>query len=353
MIAEPLAVCRRRYPHRTAHRHGHERRGRRLRNFLQSPQSDPGEWQRHAEGQFGQRARAGDLRADAVTSALAALRVVDAAQHYEQLAARGLAFGRAFRACARFVAATGRALGDSRAAGGIDQWQRRLRRAPGAVGRVPAGHECGDCRAGRPRCHGRRRTCRSPSDRSPCFARRSARSRSHARVAAPAVRKRRYALRRSHGIRQHGRRGALAAASRCALPRTEPQRMRAPNRSTRSRGSAERSEDAAWMPPPAELAARVAPALGPLLGEHGADAYQAAFVELEALSTEWIRIALVELGWHPPTGRTCHARRAGGATGRRPAAASDCWRASCTSWRKTAFCAARASTGASNAHWTR
>jgi acyl transferase domain-containing protein len=61
-------------------------------------------------------------------------------------------------------------------------------------------------------------------------------------------------------------------------------------------------DDARWLPTPAALNAAAAPALQALLQEHRLESYQQAFVQLEALCTQWIVDALAALGWRPQPG---------------------------------------------------
>jgi len=67
--------------------------------------------------------------------------------------------------------------------------------------------------------------------------------------------------------------------------------------------------DASWLPSAAQLDAQIGPRLPTLLGEHGLDAYQQAFVELESLCGDWVRRTLIDLGWQPAVGDTVHAER--------------------------------------------
>jgi len=63
-----------------------------------------------------------------------------------------------------------------------------------------------------------------------------------------------------------------------------------------------RGDDARWLPAPGTLASGVGAALPALMQEHALDAYQQAFVQLEALCAQWIVEALVALGWQPRVG---------------------------------------------------
>ena len=64
------------------------------------------------------------------------------------------------------------------------------------------------------------------------------------------------------------------------------------------------ASDAGWEPSPAELGAQLGPRLLELAREHALSEYHRGFLEVERLSTEWIALALRELGWQPSLDET-------------------------------------------------
>ena len=266
-----------------------------------SAASDPfGEWQRHVEGQFAAMPEPAIFEPTSHVSARCA-EVVDAARHYEQLAACGLAFGASLQGLRQLRRRDGEALGDielpEASISGRGDFvvhpallDACLQVMDAAVA-APAGRDVTGRRAHLPFVIGSVVVFRSPGSSVT----------SHARVKTPRSESADTLEGEVTVLDEHGVVALVsgitlrAAADRAAADAgAEPIYEVAWERRT--------CEEAAWLPRPAEIAARTAPVLGRLLGEHGADAYQAAFVELEKLSTEWIRIALGQLGWKPSMG---------------------------------------------------
>jgi NADPH:quinone reductase-like Zn-dependent oxidoreductase/NADP-dependent 3-hydroxy acid dehydrogenase YdfG/SAM-dependent methyltransferase len=227
--------------------------------------------------------------------------VVDSARHYEQLSARGLTFGASLQGVRQIRRRDGEALGDiglpdPSISGRGDfvvhpaSLDACLQVMDAAIA-APAGRNLTGRRAYLPFAIGSVQVFRSPG----------ASVSSHARVKTPPSENADALEGEVTVLDEHGvvaRVSAItlrAAADRAAADASaDPIYEVAWERRT--------SEEAAWLPRPAEIAARTAPALARLLDEHGADAYQAAFVELEKLSTDWIRIALGQLGWKASVG---------------------------------------------------
>jgi acyl transferase domain-containing protein/NADPH:quinone reductase-like Zn-dependent oxidoreductase/SAM-dependent methyltransferase len=65
--------------------------------------------------------------------------------------------------------------------------------------------------------------------------------------------------------------------------------------------------DARWLPAPDALHAQAGAHLSGLLGAHGMDAYQQAFVALESLCADWLARTFIDLGWQPRVGETVQA----------------------------------------------
>ena len=255
-------------------------------------------WLRHVEGQYAPvpPLPAAEPLAEAEARCTA---VVQAAQHYEQLGARGLVFGASLQGVQRIHRADGEALGDivlpdaSVCGDGdfvihpalLDACLQVMNAAIAA----PAVQDATAGRAYLPLVIESVAVYRTPGRAV----------RSHARVKVPDSGR----INSLNGeVLVYDEQGIVARIGNVTLRVAADRSAESGDPLYDVAWEQKGGDTAAWLPPPAELVARAAPVLPRLLSEHGADAYQTAFIELEKLSTEWIRRAFIELGWRPAVG---------------------------------------------------
>ncbi len=252
-----------------------------------------GEWRRHVEGRFA------PATAQAAPSAGAVSRgdeVIGAAQHYEQLAARGLAFGPSLQGVREIRRCDGEALGL------IELPERSISGAGDFVIHPALLDAClqvmnAAIPAAQLGSTGGRAYLPLAIEAVDVFRAAGPAVRSVARIKAADGRadtlQGDVTVLDDQGVVARVSNVTLRAAARVGAD-ADP--LYAVAWEKKARGIS------AWTPAPADLAVRAGGLLPGLLDEHGVSAYQSAFIDLEARSTQWIREALVALGWTPKVG---------------------------------------------------
>ena len=263
-----------------------------------APDAVEREWRRHAEGRFASASNPAP-RESAQEIEGRCGDIVTAGEHYEQLAARGLVFGPSLQGVRLIRRGHGEAIGN------VTPLDGSISGAGDYVIHPALLDAClqvlNSSIAGMPEREAPRRTYLPLAiDSVAVFRTPAGPVSSHARVSAPASRTADVLRGDVVVFDQHGVVARIEGITLCAA--SDPSGATSDEPIYEVVWERKTDDDSAWVPSPAELASRVAPSLSRLLDEHGADDYQAAFVELEKWGAEWIRRALLELAWRPSVG---------------------------------------------------